>query len=95
VTAGKDAGPNEDHTMRKFVTIGFTALTLALGAPLAASAAAIPHAPAALGSLSENAGKTFTAGDAQQTIENCRCRRYTRYRTYRYRYHVRYYVVYW
>jgi hypothetical protein len=69
------AGPTEDHTMRKFFTIGFTALTLALGAPLAASAAATSQAPVGLAGVSENTGKAFTGADAKQAIENCGCRR--------------------
>jgi ABC-type proline/glycine betaine transport system substrate-binding protein len=70
------AGPTEDQTMRKFFTIGFTALTLALGAPLAASAAAATsQAPVRLAGVSENASKAFTGADAKQAIENCGCRR--------------------
>ncbi len=83
--------------MHKFFTIGLTALTLSLGAPLAASASVMPHgqgALASLGSLDETGASSLGGSNAQADFSNCRCRRYTRYRVYRYRYYVRYYV-YW
>jgi hypothetical protein len=83
--------------MRKFFIAGLAALTLALGAPLTASASAIPlahGATATIGGQSDGASKFATGAGAQTDFSNCRCRRYTRYRVYRYRYYVRYYV-YW